>query len=1001
MLNRGQMVAHFSVVKKLGEGGMGAVYLAHDQKLNRQVALKVLSAEYFDDTERQKRFQREAKTAAQISHANVMAIYDVGIAVDPTTGRETNYIVMEHVQGEPLTDYLQHYPNDMAAVVRLAEKIASGLAAAHKINIVHRDIKALNIIVNEEGEPKILDFGLAKPLDVLQWGDKDDGTETVSQQLTKAGKIVGTVSYMSPEQARGEVVDTRSDIFSFGVLLYKMTTGQLPFAGSSPVSTMAKILEARPESPRLKNQNVPSELERIIDKCLQKDPSDRYQDSRDLVVDLRNLRRQYDSGPTESASKVSDVSAVVPKLRPFRLSIGSLTLLVIVLLALVVIATSWLRTDGELHIPAVQAGENSLAIISFQNKTGDPELDWMETGLPEILLTDLAQSQAINLISRQRLLDYLNRERKSDAKSYTRADMLTAARALGAVNLLSGSLYKLGDNIRIDARLEEVASGKILLGEKVVGEDAFALVDSLTEKIADGLNISELASSRVSVSELTSSSPEAYRLYHEGMEKFELELYEEAVDRFDRALEIDPGFALAYMRLGMVNIFRGRPQEGARYIALAKEYSQRLPLREKSLLEVYAGFWLEYKFDEASVRLESYINHYPDDKEARTFYALAAYQLSLSRDTAMAFAHLDTVLKIDPQYQLALSFYAGIYEDQNKIEQAIDYLKLIGRYHPESPSPYLRMSDLYVQLARIDDAISQCKEALTRFPDNAEALFELSSLYIRNRDFEQSRQYLEEVANKYSGDPYRMEDYYRSLANLAGWSGRFKTSLNFRHQALEQARLTGDSTLVSHALGNLSIYYDRYGMPDSALFYSREAYRWGSPFQRLDHPLTLVSINPNTKAEARPLFKEALEDFRMRTPAEIWPLAATIEQLFEGYCRSDTVLLIKAYDKLAEQQGETEGRGSNRREAGNLKVLSGQYESGKEALEALISGGYETTSGFHYPYTLYLLGIANEGLGNTEKAIQSYEEMLEYWGNPEIELKEIKDARSRLAKLTS
>ncbi len=193
MLNPGQMIAHFKVVKKLGEGGMGEVYLAEDQKLNRQVALKVLPADYFDDAERQQRFQREAKTAAQISHANVMAIYDIGAVADPTTGREMNYIVMEHVQGEPLTDYLQHHPNDMATVVRLAEKIASGLAAAHKINIVHRDIKALNIVVNKDGEPKILDFGLAKPLDAFQWGDKDDSTETVSQQLTKAGKIVGTV----------------------------------------------------------------------------------------------------------------------------------------------------------------------------------------------------------------------------------------------------------------------------------------------------------------------------------------------------------------------------------------------------------------------------------------------------------------------------------------------------------------------------------------------------------------------------------------------------------------------------------------------------------------------------------------------------------------------------------------------------------------------------------------------------------------------------------------
>jgi len=997
MLNPDQMIAHFKVVKKLGEGGMGEVYLAKDQKLNRQVALKVLPADYFDDAERQKRFQREAKTAARISHANVMAIYDIGAVTDPTTGREMNYIVMEHVQGEPLIDYLQHHPNDMATVVRLAEKIASGLAAAHKINIVHRDIKALNIVVNKEDEPKILDFGLAKPLDALQWGDKDDSTETVSQQLTKAGKIVGTVSYMSPEQARGEEVDLRSDIFSFGVLLYKMATGYLPFKDSSPVSTLAKILEARPESPRLKNQNVPTELERIIDKCLQKDPGDRYQDTRDLVVDLRNLRRQYDSGPTGSISAVSDVSAAVPRVRTSKLSVGRLALLVVALMALAAIVTNWFRTDGGEYIPALRAGENSLAILSFENKTSDSELDWLETGLPEILLTDLAQSQAINLISRERLLDYLNREKKGDADSYTHAEMLNAARALGAVNLLSGSLYKLGDNIRIDARLEEVATGKILLGAKVVGENAFALVDSLTEKIADGLNVSELMSSHVSVSELTSSSPEAYRLYHEGMEKFELELYEEAIDKFNRALAIDPGFALAYMRIGMAKVSQYRPQEGAKYFALAQEYKSRLPLREKSLLDIYSGFWLEQRYDESFVRLETFVNHYPDDKEGRTFYALVF--VAFAQDTASAFAHLDTVLHIDPQYQLALSFYSQVYQQYGNLEKAVEYVKLIRSYHPESPYPYIRLATLYARQSKLDEAIDECQNLLSRFPDNPEALFRLSNLHIRKRDFERSRQYLEQYSERYRDDPYRMEDYYHSRANLSNWSGKFRTSLNLRFDALEQAKLTGDSTIIFNALEVISIYYEKYGLPDSALLYSWQAYRWANPFQRLDHPIRLVSIDYKTEPEARPIFKESLDEFKSRMPSQLWALIDLVEQLFEACCQLDTAAMIEVSEELAKQQ-QQEG-GGNVRLAGYLRVLSGQYESGIEILQRFVSGRHEMTSGFHYPYIRYLLGIANEGLGNTEEAVQNYEEMLQYWGSPEIELKEIKDARARLAKLTS
>jgi tetratricopeptide (TPR) repeat protein len=574
--------------------------------------------------------------------------------------------------------------------------------------------------------------------------------------------------------------------------------------------------------------------------------------------------------------------------------------------------------------------------------------------------------------------------------------MLSAARALGAVNLLSGSLYKLGDNIRIDARLEEVATGKIILGEKVVGRDAFALVDSLTAKIAQGLNVSELMSSHVSVSELTSSSPEAYRLYHEGMENFELELYDEAIEKFNRALAIDPGFALAYMRIGMAKVFQGRPQEGAGYFALAQEYKSRLPLREKSLLDIYSGFWLEQRYDESFVRLETFVNHYPDDKEGRTFYAVVFF--AFAQDTASAFAHLDTVLHSDPQYQLALSFYSQVYQQYGNLEKAVEYAKLIRTYHPESPYPYIRLATLYARQSKLDEAIDECQNLLSRFPDNPEALLRLSNLYIHKRDFEKSRQYLDQVAERYRDDPYRMDDYYHARANLANWSGKFRSSLDLRFQALKHAKLTGDSTIIFNALEAISVYYERYGLPDSALFYSRQAYLWAIPFQRLDHPIRLVSIDYKTEPEARPIFKESLDEFKSRMPSQLWALIDLVEQLFEAYCQLDTAAMIEAREELARQQQQ---EGGSSVLAGYLRVLSGRYESGIEILQRFLSGRHETTSGFRYPYILYMLGIANEGLGNTEEAIQNYEEMLQYWGSPEIELKEIKDARTRLAKLTS
>ncbi|MFQ6008211.1 MAG: tetratricopeptide repeat protein, partial [Candidatus Zixiibacteriota bacterium] len=655
------------------------------------------------------------------------------------------------------------------------------------------------------------------------------------------------------------------------------------------------------------------------------------------------------------------------------------------------------ETSATKGIPTAQTGEHSLAILTFDNKTGDSTYDWLETGLPEILLTDLAQTEAIDLISRERILDYLHRERGTGPDSYTHTDLADAARALGAVNLLSGSLYKFGDHLRLDARLEQVASGKIILGEKVLGRNVFALVDSLTEKIADRLNISGPKSSTVSVSELTSTSTEAYQLYHQGMELFGLELFEEAIEKFNRALTIDPNFALAYMRIGMANVFQGRPQQGAQYFALAQEYQDRLPVRERSLLEIYSGFWLEQKYDDAWARLESYVNHYPDDKEARSIYGLAIY--AFERDTARAFSHFDTALHIDPQYQLALSLYSQIALQAGNIDKAVEYAELVRQYHPESPAAYLELADLYAQQMKINEAINECEIVLSRFPDNSQAIFELCELFIRKRNFEQSRKYVEQIAEKHGQDPYHMGSYYRCLANLADWSGKFRTSLDYRFQVLKQAQLTGDSTIISNEFETIADYYNRFGFLDSALHYSREAYRWANPFQRLDHAIQLVAFDAGTADEARPIFKKALDDFKSRIPSEVWPLAQAVEKLFEAYCAFDTNAIIAAYEKIAQEQDQEASGGV--REAAYLRVMSGQYETGKDILQRFVSGRHETTSGYYYPYTQYLLGIANEGLGNTREAIRNYEEMLKYWGSPEIELKEIKDARARLAKLTS
>ncbi len=991
MFSVGQLVGHFKIVKKIGEGGMGAVYLAEDQKLGRKVALKVLLPEFFDNAERSERFTREARTAAQISHANVTGIYEIGASADPESDADLQYIVMEYVAGQSLSNYITDKSPDMKELVRLAEKIADGISAAHKLNIVHRDIKADNILVDEDGQPKILDFGLAKPVDVIQFEGDGDSTNTVSQELTRAGKIMGTVSYMSPEQARGENVDTRSDIFSFGVLLYRMVTGRFPFSGDTQVSTLAKILEVRHESPRKENDQIPSELERIIDKCLQKDAQDRYQDARDLAVDLRALRRQFDSGMTDSISGVVTAQTATPQGKSW------MGWLVAAAIVIVLGAFFWPDfksgfVDGVLSGGRVEAGENNLAIFGFANKTGDESLDWLTTGLPEILLTDLSQSGSMALIGQERLLDHVGRKEGIDLSH----DRLTAAaRELGATQALSGSFFKLGNQIRIDARLEDLSNGQIVFAEKVVGDDPFTLVDSLTAKIAVSLNMTEAMASNTSVSQYTSSSPEAYRNYLRGMDLFLSDRYDEAIDAFKKALEYDSTFAMPYLRIGMTHVFHGRQQQGQPYFEQAAEFVDRLPERDRKLLDIYLDIWNRQQFSAAFDKMERFVKQFPNDKEGRSIMGLLYGQLAM--DSTRAFAQLDTALMLDEDFVLAKGFYVQLLREYDQIDRAIALSEQIAEEQQGSPIAYSTLGRLYQQRGRTDDAKQIYGEMLALFPQNRTPYEALHYIYIDTRQFDSALVIAERMRSAFADDPFDLAQYNHIRANLANWSGNFRTGLDFRHKALERANESGDTAAIRSAYGALSSYYQRFDQLDSALYYSKLGFRHSDVFQRLNYPLLVVEIDPGQGDYVRPIMQEAIADSKAIIPEQMWPLMDGIYEMFEGFATADTARLLSGLEMMATAQ-RFNNTGNNV-EFAELLVLSGNYQRGLEFIDKIIGGDDRSSNAWYYCYCHYLAGRAHQGLGRTAKAIEHFEEMLRYWNDPEILLDEISDAKSRLASL--
>jgi predicted Zn-dependent protease len=320
------------------------------------------------------------------------------------------------------------------------------------------------------------------------------------------------------------------------------------------------------------------------------------------------------------------------------------------------------------------------------------------------------------------------------------------------------------------------------------------------------------------------------------------------------------------------------------------------------------------------------------------------------------------------------------------------------RYHPESPTPYLLLGGLYANIDEYDEAMAQFTGLLEQFPDNPSALNGLIRISIYRKDFEAAEQFAQRLKDAHSDDPYTMEEYYDHMSNLANWQGHFKKALDYRFDRLGQVMKTGDSLYITQVYRQISNLYEHVGMLDSATYYSHRSYEWAPPLMRLNHPLTLVTIDPDNADTARPLFDYALMDFKARLPEQIWPLVFAIQEAFEAHVARDTAAIADAMQHIYEN---TPGGGSgNHIDAGIYAIRAGQYERGRDILARYV-GDQMSTSALRNFNLQYYLGIAEEGLGNQNKAAAHYREMLRYWGNPDIEIKEIMDARQRLARLTS
>jgi eukaryotic-like serine/threonine-protein kinase len=515
----GQTLGHYTIISKMGAGGMGEVYSARDLKLERDVALKILPAGSLIDESARKRFRKEALALSQLNHPNIATIYDFDVASG------IDFIAMELVIGETLAEKTASGPLPEKEVVSLASQIAGALEEAHEHGIVHRDLKPGNVMVTPKGRVKVLDFGLAK---LFQSGD---GMATAATMSETRG-VAGTLPYMSPEQLQGEQPDPRSDIFSFGALLYQISTGQLPFRETVPSRLTDAILHQEPVSVRALNPRISPELERIILKCLEKQPEHRYQSAKEIFADLSRLSMQ-------SAASVPSAAPIKPRRWGILWIAASAAVLLLALLY--VVAQRHGRVSSE-HAAAAQI--HSLAVLPLENFSRDPDQDYFADGMTEALITDLSKISALQVISRTSVMQYKG----------TKKRLPTIAKELQVDAVIEGSVEKAGDRVRITAQLIEAANDKHLWAESYDRDmrDVLSLQDEVARRIADQVQVKLTPQEQKQLSAKTPTNPEAYQLYLQGRfywNKGDEPGLKKSIEFYQAALTKDPDYALAYAGL--------------------------------------------------------------------------------------------------------------------------------------------------------------------------------------------------------------------------------------------------------------------------------------------------------------------------------------------------------------------------------------------------------------------------------------------------------------------
>ncbi len=978
----------YQVIEELGKGGMGRVYKVFDEKIKEKVALKLLKPEISTDEAAIERFSNELRFARKIAHRHVCRMFDMGDV------EGTHYITMEYVSGEDLRSILRMMgPMSAGKVVLIAKQVCEGLAEAHRLGVVHRDLKPQNIMIDREGNVRIMDFGIARSLKV--------------KGLTGAGMVIGTPEYMSPEQIEGQEVDSRSDIYSLGIILYEMATGRVPFEGDTFLSIALKQKTEQPRNPKELNSQIPDDLNRLVMRCLEKDRAERYQKVEDILAELGKIEKGIPITEKILPSiKPSTSREITVKFRPRKLVLPAGVLIILIAAAII-----GLRLLSHKNMVPATTGKPSLAVMYFENNSGEAGLDHWRKALPELLITDLSQSKYVNVLSGDQMYDILGQLNQLEAKSYSTKTLRDVALRGGVNHILLGGLTKAGDSFRLSYLLKKFGGGETVGSGWVAGqglESFYPMIDALTQKVKEDLKLTqaEIAGDvDFELGKITTASPEAFALYVEGREYHHQNDFAKSIESMQKALAIDPGFAMAYRSMAMAYNNMYLYAERDRCLEKAMALRDRVSPKERLLLEAEYYSRSERAMPQAIEAYNQLLKIYPDDTFTHT---KLAFIYSGCEKWEEMIAHCRVPIRNKDRTYYPYSYLASGYEALGQPQKAREVLEKYFNEIGDNGPLRLDMSDYYLFQGKFKEALEEVDKAARLSPENPQNLQYKGNLFLYQGD-------LLRAAEEYGAllkqkNPIARPYYLYVMIPEATLKGKFGEARALADQGAEAMNKMNE-VFMANIFRSFSAYcLWKSGQSPEALDLIRVVRNAalagddlaGQRTALLAQGLILCELNSlseaeRTAADLTPLVKISLNPNDMRM---VYLLLGTIE-LHKGNSTAAVEHLKQAVGLLYHESSiVSDDRAlyfgtlaAAYQSAGNLDEARKEYKK----ILAL------TTGRLHYgdifARSFYRLGRIYEQKGQKAKAVDNYKKFLNLWKEADPGLPEVPDARKRLETL--